>query len=363
MNLTVNSQLLAQELRLVNHVLPNKPALPVLANVLLYADADHSELNLYGTDLEVGFSTSCQASVGVSGRVTLPGKKLLELVEQFTDADVTITLDKNHVRVSSGTFKSRLQTFRADDFPQMPSSEGVQTTLGGIAFQSLISHVRYAISERTAKYVIDGALLTLTDSVAGVAALVATDGKRLSLMTMPKGDGPAMSAVLPSKALDALRLQFSGNEDIQFSESHQHLFFTAGDRQLFTRRLEATFPKYDRIIPREHDKKVTINRVALAAALQRVGLVSDTNQATHLYFEPGSLLMQSSSAELGDASEHLPIDYEGTPVKVCLNWTFLRDFLNAAVGQSVVVEFKDSNSPLLLTDGSNFINVVMLMRV
>ncbi len=355
MNITVNTQVLAQELRLINKVVASKPTLPILMNVLLSADGE--ALRFFGTDLEVGFLTACVAQVAQPGMMTVPAKKLLDMVEQLPDTSVRIWQEKQHVRISSGNFNSRLQAMSAEDFPKMPALEGEAAVLSGTGLRSLIGKVRYAVAEKSTKYTLDGAKLMLAGTQA---ALASTDGKRLSLATMTRQEGPEQAVIIPSKALDALMLQ--DDPEVEFSTSKQHLFFTSGHRLLLSRMIDGKFPAYDRIIPRDNDKKAIISRSLFAAALKRVGLVSENNQATYFSFAPGSLEITSSSHEVGDAHEAIAIDYSGDVIKVCASWQFVLDFLEAAAGANIVAELKDNNTPMLLTDGTDFLNVVMLMR-
>lgn len=358
MNVTLNTQLLAQELRLVNKIVPTKPALPILLNVLLRATGD--KLYFYGTDLEVGFTTNCPALVSLPGVITLPAKRLLDMIEQLPSADVQLSLDKNHVYLTCGAFRSRLQTFNAADFPMPPIVEGTPYWLSTMTFHTLIKRTRYAIAERSQKFLIDGALLSITSALA---AIVATDGKRLSLSTMPRAvesDAP-LSVVIPAKTLDALLAQDIA-EDIQLSQSDRHLFFVAGERTLISRVIEGKFPAYHRIIPKENNYVATIDKVALAASIRRVGLVSDDNQSAIFTFSENSVTLTSSSAEIGDAHEQLTIAYTGPTLKISINWQYVLDFLNTASGHTVSVALKDANTPLLLTDSTDFLNVVMLLR-
>lgn len=355
MDILVNSQLLATELRLLSKISPSKPAIPVLANVLLRAD---TQLYLSATDLEVGLNTQCAATINASGSITLPAKKFLDIVEQLPGADVHITLEKNQVRVTSGAFKSRLQAIPPDDFPTLPSVEGDIFTLPAKAMHDLIDKTNYAIADNASKFVLDGALLSLSD---GVMAMVTTDSKRLSLATASRASGPLTTAIIPSKTLDVLT-SFLGEADVEFSQSERHLFFQVGERTLFSRMLEGQFPKYERIIPRDNQHVATVDRIALTAAIKRVSLVSEQNQSATFNFAPGSLSVSTSSAEIGDADEQLLCEYQGASLKVSMCWRYVLDFLNAAHEQSVTIALKDAMSAVLLSDGSDFVNVVMVMR-
>lgn len=355
-NFTINSQAFAQELRLVNKIVAAKPVLPILTNVLLRAE--EQELKFYATDLNVGLETTCSATVLEAGVVTLPAKKLLDLVEQLPDSDVKITARGSQVTLTSGTFASRLQAMSAGDFPSPPAVQGETVALNAAMFCAMIAKVKHAISTKPTKQIIDGVLFILTETTT---ALVATDGRRLALTTMARAEGNAVKTIIPSKTLDVLATEFTSGS-IVFSQSDHHLFFVNNERVLVSRMLEGKFPQYERIIPKTHDKKATITRSSLMATLKRVGLMADQNQAVFCSFAPQSLVLTASSNEVGDAHEQLAISYDGPQLKVCVNYTYLLDFLQAASNPSMTVEFKDATSPLLLTDGHDYINVLMLLR-
>ena len=355
MIVTVNSQVLAQELRDVNKVVASKPTYPVLSHIWVHAD--QQGLHFYATDLQVGFITSCSAEVQIGGTITLPAKRLLGIIEQLPNADVQLSLEKGHVHLTCGEFKSRLQTLPAADFPKLPHVEGDPIQFGAGVLQEMLSKVSYALADQNSKHNINGALLTQTGALL---SLVATDGKRLSLSWMQTPEGPDSRTILPTKALEVLPTVFP-NEALEVSRSDKHIFFLSEGRVFFSQMIDGKFPEYKRIIPQNNTKKATIDRVALSAALRRVGTVAEENCATYLSFDVGGVDIKASSAAVGDAAEHVNLQYEGEPVRICVNWQYVLDFLDAAHSHTVTLEGTTSTSPLLLTDGE-FINVIMTMR-
>lgn len=354
MKISVNSQLLAQELRLLSRVIPDKPTIPVLANVLFMAS---DALTLRATNLQVQLVTQCPATIDVPGSVTLPAKKLLEMVEQFQNADVQITLDKGQVHVVCGAFRSRLQTLPATDFPALPIVEKEISTLPTSTLFVLIGRVKYAIAAKVQKFVMDGALLALTGDVM---AMVTTDGKRLSLSTASRAAGADLSLVIPSETLDVLTALVG--EELTFSTGPRHLFFTVGSRLLVSRMMDGKFPNYDRIIPRENTYVMTVNRSLLAAAIRRVNSVSEQDLAVYLSLSGDLLSLTSKSAAIGDAYEDVLATYTGPDLKLCVNGQYLLDFLGASRGEFVTLSVKDAKTALLAADGEDFINVIMPMR-
>lgn len=354
MNVTVNSQLLAAELRLLNRIVSTKPAIVILSYVLVRAN---EQLNFWATDLEVGLSCNCQAQVNEPGAVALPVAKLLALVEQFADEDVVIASEKQHVVVKCAAFKSRLQALPPDDFPAVPEVRGQSSVIDAGALMQLIARTRYAINVIASNFALNGALLTLTDQVA---AMVATDAKRLALATVSR-TGPDARVVVPAKVLDALVWHL--DSDCELTVGDRHLFFASAGRLLISRTIDGDlFPKYERIIPRNNDLSLTVDRAALSAALRRVNLVSDKNCAVYFDVRPSQLMLSSSSAEVGSAEEVVQIGYDDRPLKICINGGYVLDFLNAAQGGTVTMTLKDEKSSALLMDGADHVAVIMLMR-
>ena len=139
--------------------------------------------------------------------------------------------------------------------------------------------------------------------------------------------------------------------------SDNHLFFNYGRRLLISGKVAGEFPKYQRIIPKDNKNILHVGREELAAALRRVGLICDI---LTMSFSKDSLDLASKSMELGSAEEHIGVQYDGEPFKVSLSWKFLLDFLEHAGEPTVTIAGKDSRTPLLVTDGSDFINVIVV---
>lgn len=352
MQVVTNSQLLAQELRLINKVIPNKPVLAILSNVLI--DCQES-MRFFVTDLEIGLQTECIAAVYKPGKVTLPAQKLLSIVEKFPNAEVTLIEEKSHVKITCAGYTSNLQTQHIESFPTIPVLPGLGSRLETKSLQAMVQRVKYALTDSN-KMVMNGALLRLYGEYAG---LVATDAKRLSVATMARVPGIDDTAILPAKLLNMLAIL--KEENTSFSQTTQHLFFISGTRMLVSRKLDGSFVNYERIIPTGNQLNVEIDRKNFIAALKRVGALSD-DQTIHLFL--GNKVNITTASSFGDANESIDaisnITMNGLPV--CVNYTFLIDFLEAAAGDTIILTGKDASSPLMLLDGDEFINVVMVMR-
>ena len=151
MELVVRKNELLRELQLFQGIVERKNTIPILANVLIEAKGD--EVRMLATDLEVALRSRCQASVAKSGSLTLPAKKLYEIVKALPETDVRIEEDKNGVKVAADRFDSRMQTLPREDFPTLPDASGkARATLPRAAVREMVAKTQFAITGEDTRY-------------------------------------------------------------------------------------------------------------------------------------------------------------------------------------------------------------------
>ncbi|HET7697480.1 MAG TPA: DNA polymerase III subunit beta [Vicinamibacterales bacterium] len=377
MELVVRKTDLLRELQLFQGIVERKNTIPILANVLL--DATGAEVRMLATDLEVGLRSKCPATVSKTGSLTLPAKKLYEIVKALPETDVRIEEDKGGVKVAADRFDSRMQTLPREDFPTLPDASGaVSAQLPRDAVRQMIAKTQFAITGEDTRYFLNGALFLLRGDSLG---LVSTDGHRLAHITVPRdkskagkaakaGDTDENRVILPRKTLLELgRLLAEGGEgDIQYERGENHLFFGVGDRLLISRMIDGQFPAFERVIPKNNDKHVEFDRDRLTSAVKRVALLSnERSRAVKFQIDKGKVEIASSSPEFGEAKEVLMVDYAAAPVTICFNAQYVLDFLGVVETDTVSLDFKDEMSQAVLKpvggEGYEYTYVIMPMRI
>lgn len=373
MELTVRRNDLLRELQLMQGIVERKNTIPILANVLIEANGDGS-VRLVATDLEVGLRSRCAASVAKGGALTVPAKKLYEIVRALPETNIRIQSGvKGAVKVSAEKFDSRMQTLPREDFPSLPDATegGATVSLPRGALREMVGKTQFAITGEDTRYFLNGALLVLRP---GNMRLVATDGHRLALASAirPGKDGAKeeLQAILPKKTLwELARLLTDGDEDIRYTCGENHLFFDVDGRQLVSRVIDAQFPAYERVIPTSNDKAIEFERDRLAGAIKRVALLSsERSRAIRFRMRTGGVDIASSSPEVGEATETLAVDYDGEPVEICFNAQYVLDFLGVAESETVELSFKDAMSQAVMKPAGaesacEYTYVIMPMRV
>ena len=370
MEFTVRKFDLLQELTLIQGVVERKTTIPILANVLLRTEGD--ELGIIATDLEIAFKSACASKTTVPGTLTLPAKRLYEIVRALPDKEIKFKRGEgNWVSVTCGASRFRIAGLPQEDFPVLPEPKLGGAKIPADVLAKLISRTVFAISTQDSKYTLSGALLLLKP---GSITMVATDGHRLAHVEKSEAleDIREETKVLvPRKAMGELVRVISESPDVDrigFSRDDSHLFFDMGKRLLISRMLTGQFPNYEAVLPRGNDRVLTINREEIAASIKRVAILSDERSRTvKLALANGSLEITASHSDLGEAHEILEVDYDKEDLQVGFNYQYLLDFLVTADEPEVSFEFKDSESAAQLRahppSDYNYRYVVMPMRI
>ena len=237
----------------------------------------------------------------------------------------------------------------------------------------MVAKTQFAITGEDTRYFLNGAQFVLS---ADSMSLVATDGHRLALVTVTRDaknesikEGEEVKVILPKKTLLELgKLLSETQEDIYYERGENHLFFEVGGRVLISRMIDGQFPAYERVIPKGNDKDIEFERERLTNAVKRVALLSnERSRAVKFEIEKGKVEVTSSSSEFGEAREQLPVDYNGTPLKISFNAQYVLDFLNVVETDVVLLSLKDEVSQAVMkpvgAEGYDYTYVIMPMRI
>ena len=367
MELVVRKNDLLRELQLFQGIVERKNTIPILANVLIEAKGD--EVRMLATDLEVALRSRCHASVAKGGSLTLPAKKLYEIVKALPETDVRIEEDKKGVKVAADRFDSRMQTLPREDFPTLPDASGkTRATLPRNALKQMVEKTQFAITGEDTRYFLNGAKFVLRPDTL---TLVATDGHRLALVEVAHkvGINEEIGVILPKKTLLELgKLLAEDDGDVLFEAGENHLFFDVGGRMLISRMIDGQFPAYERVIPKNNDKDIDFEKERLTSAVKRVALLSnERSRAVKFEISKGKVEVTSSSSEFGEASEEIAVDYSGAPLAISFNAQSVLDFLSAVETDSVQLSLKDEVSQAVMrpigAQGYSYTYVIMPMRI
>jgi DNA polymerase-3 subunit beta len=322
--------------------------LPALSGVLLHAD--EGRLTCRATDLEVAAEISIPVAIEQPGTVLLPGRLLSQLVARFPDAPVELTGEPDRVEITCGRATFHVRGMQAEDFPTLaqPADDAPQGVVKADAFARLASQVARAASSDEGRPVLTGVHLEAAD---GRLTAAATDSYRLAVRSLSWDEAVDGTALVPARSLqEAAKAATEVGGSVTVVLEDGQVSFLLGDRRLTTKLIEGSFPNYRALLPDAHETAVVVDRAALVEALQRVSIVAmgQTNTPVSLTFGDGSVDLQATNQEMGDAAEALPAEIDGDGLTIAFNPTFLLAGLDATGTEHIRIELRDGLKPAVL---------------
>jgi DNA polymerase III subunit beta len=368
MKLSAERTTLLSELQLVTRAASTRSAIPALGGVLL--NAENGSLRLAATDTEMALTSTTAASIDQPGSVLLPARLLLDVV-RVADGD-TVTLEGEAgagASITSDRASFSVRTLPAQDFPRLPGLDADQTaTLDAGVIAATVERVAKAASRDETRPVLTGILVSIEDQTL---RMVATDSYRLSVKeTSVAGLDDKFEANVPARALQELSRIIGDTkaETVSLSTRENQIVFGAGDVTLSSRLIDGQFPNYRQLLPETYEHDVTLGRQEFLSVVRRVSLMAQRNAPLRLKFEQGSVTLSAQTPDVGEASESLPVNYQGEELEIGFNPQFLQDGLESVLTDEVRLRLISSLRPGLIEEsgtdaGDGFLYLIMPVRL
>ncbi len=359
----------------VQSVVEKRNTIPILANVLI-AVRD-GRLTLTATDMEIAIVEDVAASTTRNGACTAPASTLYEIVRKLPEhAEVELDHPGGDAQLAlrAGRYATSLVVLPTEDFPSMTAGTLTHRfSLPALILRGLIDRTRFAISTEETRYYLNGVYLHVAEGEQGrVLRAVATDGHRLARVEvdpLPEGAGSMPGVIVPRKTIAELRrLLDEVTGDVGLALSDTRIQFQAGPILLTSKLIDGTFPEYERVIPRDNDKVLTVGKSDFAAAVGRVAAISaERSRPVKLSLARDLLVLSASSPEQGTATEELDSDhvrYSAGPLEIGFQARYLNDITDQITGE-VEFRFSDGTAPTVVRDTADpsALFVLMPMRV
>ncbi len=367
MKFTISQEELLRAIGAASGVVPSRTTLPILSEILIEAVEDG--ITFSATDLDLSVTIRAKAAVGDPGAVTLPARRLNELVRELPPSPVHVESAGEKVSVECEKTKFRFFGHAKADFPTFPvvGSEA-PLEIDRDLFERLVQHTSYAASTEDTRPILNGVLWEVQE---GETRMVATNGHRLASFTARRnGEGAARgNVIVPPKALAYASRVFAEEAGLQVSFGENQLAIRGGGHTLYTRLIEGPYPNYQQVIPRDNDKTAIADRDALIHALRRMSVVaSDQTHRVKLSFREGEVAFFVSTPDVGEANERMTLDYQGDPIEIGFNASYLLEVLKYVEAEQVRLTFKSPERAALIAPasqdpGEEYLALVMPLRL
>ena len=386
MKLVCSQAELNTALQLVSRAVASRPTHPVLANVLLTADAGTDRLSLTGFDLSLGIQTALTASVESSGAITLPARLLGEIVSRLSsDSPITLATDEagEQVELKSLSGSYQMRGMSADDFPELPLVEsGKAVKVNARALLTALRGTLFASSSDEAKQLLTGVHLHFDGKAMEAAA---TDGHRLAVLSLADAlsveatfpsdmddEGENFAVTLPSRSLrevERLIAGWRGDDQVSLFCDKGQVVFLAADQVVTSRTLDGTYPNYRQLIPDGFARSFDVDRRAFISALERIAVLADQhNNVVKVSGDSTSELLQISAdaQDVGSGSESLSAEFIGDAVQIAFNVRYVLDGLKVMDSDRIVLRCNAPTTPAIISpkdDDIGFTYLVMPVQI
>jgi DNA polymerase-3 subunit beta len=356
------------------NITSKKGNLAILANVLMEVEQD--KIIFTGTDLEIGLKQTVAAEVFEKGKLTLPAKKLFELVRESNYPLISFQeREKNWVDITAGSSMYKLAGMQSDEFPQFPEyeEENMVEMESGV-FSDLIDKTIFSIAQdKENMYSLNAALFQKEEQGDKLLLkFVTSDGHRLTIMSkeVDKKVG-ALNVnpvtLIPRRGVQEIRKFCEDKDTLLFGLEKKQAVLKGEDSLLIIRLMQGEFPDFQsilNIISREN--VVAIDRVRFLEALKRINLFTeDLFKAIKIDIAAGHMVLSSQNADFGSAKDEFDINYNGETLSLGFNCRYFIDTLQVMEGNKVKAYISSDESPCLIEsdDDEGFVSIIMPMKL
>lgn len=363
MKYIVSKDVLLKGIQATQNAISTKTSLPILSNILM--EAQNNEVVFIATDLDMGIISTIPVKPQITGSVTVPAKKFLDIVKELPDSEITVSVKKNnlvHIECQNCSFK--IMGLPKDEFPQLPEFKDKDSiAIQQSKLKTLLSRTNFAMSRDETRYVLNGVLVIIKQSYI---RLVATDGRRLAIaeykIQLPKTQ--ERKVIIPAKTVNELNKVLQEDGDVKIFFGDNQISFDVGQTKVISRLIEGEFPNYEQVIPKEAKDKLKITKGSLISALKRVALFTNQeSMAVKMDIGRDKMVLSKSTPYIGEVREELPVDYKGKDISIGFNPDYLIDGLKVIDQETVALELADAEKPGVVRIGDDYVYVVLPMQI
>lgn len=340
MKFTCEKKVLADALSLTQSAVATKSTLAILGNVMLVAE--DGDLELTGTNIDLWVRVRVPVEISEPGSITLPARKMTDIVRSISADTVEITIEGTAATVKGGRATFKVMGLDASDFPTFPTVEAGQAiTMRQGDLKDYVKKTLFASSDDITRYALNGICIQVEGNEI---RFVATDGYRLAYAAahMEIETGGVVDVILPSRAASELGKILGDDDPVEINIGENHISFDCNTFLLVTRQAEGKFPPYREVVPPSFENQITTARAEFLESVRRVALVADEHsRQIVLSVAPSEITVEAQTADVGEADESFPANYDGDEFKVSYNANYLTEILTNIEGDDVLYELND----------------------
>ncbi|MBQ8322098.1 MAG: DNA polymerase III subunit beta [Clostridia bacterium] len=360
MKFTVQKSAFLNKLAPAMGTVSNKNTITSIEGVLVET-IDNSTIRITTYDMNKGVRSYIEAvSVEREGRFIINAQRLYQTIRVLPEDDITVEVnDKLNCTISCGKASFSMFAMKGEDFPNLPELTSEKGFLiSSEKIRMMIGKVSHSIAELDNRPMLCGAFFKIKE---GNIEVVSCDSYTLSRCSMKcdinsiNSSSVDFSFIIPGHALGELskNLAEGDEEDVTFYISRKHAIVEKGSTLFFTRTIDSEYIDYERIIPKENDIFVTVDRERMLDGLERANIVAEEKikgsgrSYVKLSLEDQFMGITSSSIN-GKVFDELDCVHEGNDIEIGFNCRYLINSIKVAEGENIKITLKSPNQAITI---------------
>ena len=360
MKFTVQKSVFMSKLTPAMGTVSNKNTITSIEGVLIET-LPTGKVRLSTYDMNKGVRATFEPiSIEREGKFIVNAQRLYQTVRVLPEDEITIDInDKLNCTISCGRAAFSMFAMKGEDFPNLPdlvSDNGFR--ISSETLRRMIGKVAHSIAEQDNRPMLCGAFFKISE---GKIEVVSCDSYTLSRCTMKcsvesiTDTAVDYSFIIPGHAISELSKNLADGEDepVEFYLSRKHAIVKKNDNVFFTRTIDSDYIDYERIIPKDNDIFVTIDKENLLDGLERANIVAEEKikgsgkSYVKLGLE-GQVLLITSSSVNGNVYDELDCVHEGEDLEIGFNCRYLINSVSVAEGESIRISFKSPKQAITI---------------
>ena len=366
MKFSVNQKDLQNSLNYCQGVIEKRSTLPILSNVLL--QAKDGNLNITATDLDLIFIQNISnIEIAEEGETTTSCSIMYDIVRKFNnEKKINFNLiNENKINLETDKSSFNLNCLKASEFPITDSNfRENEFTLNSKKLLKLLNKCKFSVSNDETRHYLSGIFLHINENDnKKFLTAVATDSHRMAISKILLTEEIKFEPIiLPKKTIFQLcSLLDDYDGDVKISNLKSKIKFQFNNKILMSKLIDGKFPNYFQVIPKDNQKKLEIDLKPFLTSVDRVASVSlDKKDGLIMNLANNNLDLSVNNSNSGDGKESLTVkfDYE---LDISFNPKYLIDVASNMDGNKIEFYLKESGSPALIKDPSDFDSIYVIM--
>lgn len=370
MEFVIKKEELFNGIRIVERATAMKGLQPVLANILI-ENVDKNTIKFSATDLDLTVIATVQAQVVSEGKITLPAKKLSDIVSRLDDSLITFKLNEetNSVNITCKNTKFDIIGISASEFPEFAQNLNIieenAIEIDVKPFTKAIKQAGFAAAGYESNNLLSGVVCDFSENILEMAS---TDGNRLARVREKiENKGKASQLIIPSKTLQEFikMSSFIEEDSVKIYTDKTKLIIKSENTMIISRVMEGQYPKYNQLIPQESPKEAIVNISQLVSSLERVAImVNEKTSIVKFEFSENKLVLSADTPDSGASQDEISIEYKETEeLKIAFNYKYVLDSLKNMETSEVKIGLNSSLSATVLKPNNEEDYICLIMPV